>query len=92
ISLSGNDIARDIARETGKPLTATSANLSGAPECEDANQVIRQIGNKIEAIVDTGKTGSRTGSTIIDASCEPVRIIRPGAIASEIIQNCVALK
>lgn len=92
IRLSGNDIARDIARETGKPLTATSANLSGAPECEDANQVIRQIGNKIEAIVDTGKTGSRTGSTIIDASCEPVRIIRPGAIASEIIQNCVALK
>lgn len=92
IRLSGNDIARGIARETGKPLTATSANLSGLPECEDADEVIRQIGDQIEAIVDTGKTESRIGSTILDASCEPVQIIRIGVIAREIIQNCVVLK
>jgi L-threonylcarbamoyladenylate synthase len=92
IRLSGNDIARGIARETGKPLTATSANLSGSPECEDADEVIRQIGDQIEAIVDTGKTENRIGSTILDASCEPVQIIRTGVIAREIIQNCVILK
>jgi L-threonylcarbamoyladenylate synthase len=92
IRLSSNDIARGIAQKTGKPLTATSANLSGSPECEDADQVLEQIGNQIEAIVDTGKTESRIGSTILDASCEPVQIIRPGVIASEVLQNCVILK
>jgi L-threonylcarbamoyladenylate synthase len=92
IRLSSNDIARGIAEKTGKPLTATSANLSGAPECEDVDQVIRQIGDQIEAIVDTGKTESRIGSTILDASCEPVQIIRTGLITREIIQNYVALK
>ena len=92
IRLSGNDIARGIAEKTGKPLTATSANRSGAPECEDADQVLEQIGNKIEAIVDTGKTESRIGSTIIDASYEPAHIIRPGVISIEIIQNCVILE
>ena len=91
IRLSGNDIARSIAEKTGKPLTATSANLSGSPECEDADQVIEQIGNQIEAIVDSGKTESRIGSTILDASCEPVQIIRPGVIAREIVQNYVNL-
>ena len=91
IRLSGNDIARGIAEKTGKPLTATSANLSGSPECEDADQVIEQIGNQIEAIVDSGKTESRIGSTILDASCEPVQIIRPGVIAREIVQNYVNL-
>ena len=92
IRLSGNDIARGIAKKTGKPLTATSANLSGTPECEDADQVIRQIGNQIELIVDTGRTESRIGSTILGASCEPVQIIRPGVIAREIIQNFVIVR
>ncbi|MHB8139011.1 MAG: L-threonylcarbamoyladenylate synthase [Smithellaceae bacterium] len=92
IRLSSNDIAGKIAEKTGKPLTATSANLSGASECASADQVIRQIGDKIDAVIDMGKTKLGMLSTIIDASCEPARIIRPGVISIEIIQNCVTLK
>jgi len=92
IRLSSNDIAGKIAEKTGKPLTATSANLSGASECASADEVIRQIGDKIDAVVDMGITKIGMLSTIIDASCAPARIIRPGVISSEIIQNCVTLK
>ncbi len=47
IRLSGHPVARLITRESGRPLTATSANLSGKPECVTADdEVIGQIGVK----------------------------------------------
>jgi L-threonylcarbamoyladenylate synthase len=92
IRLSSHDAARKIANATGKPLTATSANLSGEPECMDADQVIQQIGDKIDAVVDLGKTSSLLASTIIDASCDPAEIFRQGVISREIIQKFIHLK
>lgn len=92
IRLSSNDIAGKIAEKTGKPLTATSANLSGASECASADQVIRQIGDKIDAVVDMGKTKIGILSTIIDASCEPARVVRSGIIAKESLQKYIHLK
>ncbi|KAF0157933.1 MAG: tRNA threonylcarbamoyladenosine biosynthesis protein [Syntrophaceae bacterium] len=92
IRLSSHNAARKIAKATRKPLTATSANLSGASECMDADQVIQQIGDKIDAVVDLEKTSSLLASTIIDASCEPAEILRPGVISREIIQKYIHLK
>lgn len=83
IRLSGHDGARRIAEVLGQPLTATSANLSGAPECAAADQVIAQLGDRLDAIVDLGKTNGMTGSTIIDATTEKPVILRPGGISRE---------
>lgn len=83
IRLSGHDAARKIAGKAGKPLTATSANLSGLPECATADQVIAQLGDKLDAIVDLGKTIGFTGSTIIDATTEQPVILRSGEISRE---------
>ncbi|MEE9911689.1 MAG: threonylcarbamoyl-AMP synthase [Deltaproteobacteria bacterium] len=89
IRLSGHDGARKIAQKVGKPLTATSANLSGAPECLNADQVIRQIGGKIDAVVDLGKTTPQIASTVIDLSSGPPRILRPGSISEEAIRKYI---
>lgn len=83
IRLSGHDGARQIAQKAGKPLTATSANLSGASECMDAAAVAEQIRNQIDAIVDLGQSGSTTVSTIIDAVSESPIILRHGLITKE---------
>lgn len=80
IRLSGHPIARLIARESGRPLTATSANFSGQPECVTADEVIGQIGVKIDAVVDGGVTPGENASTIIDVTCHPPVILREGAI------------
>lgn len=83
IRLTGHDGARRIARAAGKPLTATSANLSGAPECASADQVMAQLGDRLDAIVDLGKTSGMRGSTLIDATTEQPVILRPGGISRE---------
>jgi L-threonylcarbamoyladenylate synthase len=83
IRLSGHDAARKIAGKAGKPLTATSANLSGSPECATADQVIAQLGDRLDTVVDLGKTSGSAGSTIIDATTEQPVILRSGGISRE---------
>ncbi len=50
-------IPRAVVAKLGLPITATSANLSGFPECTYANGVRDQLGNKIPLIVDGGPYG-----------------------------------
>jgi len=75
-------ICRSIVRELGLPITATSANLRGLPECTHANCVREQFGNKIPLIVDGGPTARTTATTIVDLSGggNSWMILREGAI------------
>jgi len=75
-------IPRAVVAKLGLPITATSANLSGFPECTYANSVRDQLGNKIPLIVDGGPTARSTATTIVDLSGVGLSwmIIREGAI------------
>jgi L-threonylcarbamoyladenylate synthase len=77
-------IPRTIAHSFGLPITATSANLQGAPECTYAACVRDQIGDRIPLIVDGGPTGRSLPTTIVDLSGGENRwqILREGAIAT----------
>jgi len=77
-------IARAIVRRLGLPITATSANLAGLPECTYANCVREQLGDKLPLIVDGGPTGRTVGTTIVDLSGggNSWMILREGAIST----------
>src|SRR5690242_7416538 len=47
-------IAVEVIRAAGVPITATSANISGASECTTAEGVRQQLGKSISMIVDGG--------------------------------------
>ena len=74
------------------PITATSANLSGAAECTTAEQVHDQLHGRISIIVDGGTSPRDIPSTIIDLSDAETRwrIIREGAIPKEEISRFFA--
>lgn len=92
IRISSHAGATVIAQKLGHPLTATSANLSGTPECSTAFEVANQIGNKIDAIVDLGQTPGGKGSTIIDVTVNPPQILREGVIRRINIQKHITIK
>ncbi len=75
-------LARAVVRELGLPITATSANLRGQPECSYAACVREQLGDKIPLIVDGGPTARSTATTIVDLSGgnNSWMILREGAI------------
>jgi len=73
---------RDLITHTG-PQAVTSANLSGDPEARTAEEVSRQLGNKIDLIVDGGECAGGTSSTVVDCTKDPIQILREGAISAD---------
>jgi L-threonylcarbamoyladenylate synthase len=86
------EIPRAVVAAAAIPITATSANLSGASECTSAEQVREQLKGRISIIVDGGDSPRDVASTIVDLSDETVRwrIIREGAIPSDAISSFFA--
>ena len=62
------------------PITGTSANVSGFPSCSGADQVMKQLGNRLPLVLDGGDTGASLPSTIIELCGEEWKILREGAI------------
>ncbi|OPY89515.1 MAG: Threonylcarbamoyl-AMP synthase [Syntrophaceae bacterium PtaU1.Bin231] len=87
IRLSSHPIASSLARGIDGALTATSANLSGGPECNSAAEVMDQIGSRIDLIVDGGTTPGKAGSTIVDVTIAPPVILREGAVPLSLIKK-----
>lgn len=72
---------RALAAAVG-PLPTTSANLSGAENSTDANMVIAQLGNRIDLVLNGGRTMGAVASTVVDCTgSEPV-VLREGVLES----------
>lgn len=85
IRISSHPIATALAKTFRHPITATSANPSGAGECISADEVIACLGDKIDAVIDGGLTLGGAGSTIIDITAHTAVLLREGAIPSSLI-------
>jgi len=81
-----------VIQAAGIPITATSANLSGASECTTAEQVRDQLQDRISIIVDGGTSPREIASTIVDLSDHEARwrVIREGAIPAQEISTFFA--
>jgi L-threonylcarbamoyladenylate synthase len=80
VRVPANDVARAICAAAGRPITATSANISGDQATADPDDVERTLGHHIDLLIDTGLTPGGAPSTIVDVTgAEPV-LIRAGAI------------
>ena len=67
----------------GHALTAPSANLSGEPEPETAEDVMDSLGSKIDLVVDAGPSPRSQASSVLDTTSNPPTWIREGAIPRE---------
>jgi L-threonylcarbamoyladenylate synthase len=80
-------LARLLVQAIDIPVVGTSANLSAHPACASADEVLRQLGGKIELVLDSGKLNSTAPSTILDLTKEPARLIREGAIPARALEK-----
>lgn len=80
-------IAREIIKKSGLPLVAPSANLSGKPSPTSFEHVAEDLDGKIDAIVDGGRCSVGVESTVVSLCGDVPKILRPGAITAQDIQN-----
>ena len=80
VRLSSNPIATTLVREVGVPITSTSANRANEPPCNSTDDVRRALGDDIDFIIDAGETPGGEGSTILDITTTPPRVVRMGKI------------
>ena len=78
-----------IIREAGIPVAAPSANTSGRPSCTTAQDVLEDMNGKIEGVVDGGPCTVGVESTILDLTCEPPRLLRPGGLPLEDLERLI---
>jgi L-threonylcarbamoyladenylate synthase len=71
-------LLRALLRRTG-PLAVTSANRHGEPACATAEEVAARLGGELDAVLDGGP-GDGRGSTIIDCTEDPPRVLRTGPL------------
>ena len=72
-----------VIRAARVPVTATSANLSGAAECTTALGVKEQLGDLVPLIVDGGTSPRSVASTIVHLDRRGWKLMRGGAIPEE---------
>jgi L-threonylcarbamoyladenylate synthase len=84
-----HEAPRALAAAIG-PLPTTSANRSGEPEARDAQELQAQLGAGLDLILDGGPAGGGPASTVVDTTSEPVRILRAGALTTDVIAACLA--
>jgi L-threonylcarbamoyladenylate synthase len=87
VRIPGESAALYLVREAGFPITATSANPSGMPPAEDADAVIRYFGEKIDMVIDGGRTAGGLPSTIADVTEKSIRIVREGVIVHSVFKK-----
>ena len=82
-------VTLSIIREAGIPIAAPSANTSGRPSCTTAQDVLEDMDGKIEGVVDGGPCTVGVESTILDLTCEPPRLLRPGGLPLEDLERLI---
>lgn len=74
--------ALELIQQSGA-LAATSANLSGQANPLSADDVIAQLGGRVDLVLDGGPVDGGIPSTIVDCTTENPAILRQGAIPED---------
>ena len=74
----------EIISRFGKPITSTSANISGAPTARSLTEFLETVPadrqKLIDIFIDGGELPLRQPSTIVDATGEEIKILRVGEV------------
>jgi len=89
IRLPGHPVARALVATFGRPITGTSANLSGQGGCHHVDELDAMLIEQLDLVLDAGPLKEGIGSTVVDITgAEPI-VIREGVVSKQAILEVV---
>jgi L-threonylcarbamoyladenylate synthase len=80
-------VARALIREAGVPVAAPSANRSTELSPTRAEHVLKGLNGRIHLLLDGGPCRGGIESTVVDATGETPRVLRPGLIGVPMLEE-----
>ncbi len=87
IRLPAHPVCQSLLAKLSHPITATSANRSGQPGCHRVADLPADLQAAVDIILDAGPLPPGVGSTVVDATISPPRILRAGALDAQQIAD-----
>lgn len=88
LRMPAHPLAQKLLARFGGPVAAPSANTSGRISPTRPEHVLRDLGAKIDAVLDGGACDVGVESTIVGFFPEPT-LLRPGGLPREAIEDCL---
>ena len=89
VRMPNNKIALELINKLGQPIAAPSANSFSKLSPTKAEHVEKQLGDKVNIILDGGKCEVGVESTIIEVTEDSQILLRPGGISKKDIENII---
>jgi L-threonylcarbamoyladenylate synthase len=89
VRMPAHAVALALIRGAETPLAAPSANRSGRPSPTTAQHVLDDLNGSIPLILDSGPTAIGVESTVLDVTCAPPALLRPGGVTQEAIEAAI---
>lgn len=92
IRVPNHPVALALIKESGVPIAAPSANLSGRPSPTTAQHSIQDLYGRVDMILDSGPTDIGLESTVLNLLEKKPSILRPGGITREDIFETISVR
>jgi len=89
VRIPDHDMIRQVMRLAGVPVAAPSANPFGKLSPTTAEHVFRQLGDRVDAILDGGPCRIGIESTVLQIMGDRVTLLRYGGVALEEIEDLI---
>lgn len=84
-------VAHAVLQRAGIGVIAPSANRFGGPSATRAEHVVADFGEAVDLIVDGGPSTLGVESTIVDLTHDAPRILRPGGVTREQLEDALGI-
>ncbi len=87
VRVPSHPVARALLLAAGLPIAAPSANRFARPSPTTARHVLDDLDGRVDVVLDSGPVAIGVESTIVDLTCEPPALLRPGGAPPEALRR-----